>query len=117
MNRYVIVCLLLSSLVLAAGCRAKGGLAKDNAAFANASPETRQCWDRAMAAASTNDYATAQTLFYALLGASLSPEQKLAVGDASTALNDRFLKALQSGDPTAKAALAAMRQNPPNRPH
>lgn len=111
------ICVAVVALGFAAGCRAKASrVAQDNAAFAQASPETRQFWDSAMAAAATNDYATAQTMFYALLGTSLSPEQKVAVSDASTALNDRFLKALRAGDPAAQAALKAMRQHPPNRP-
>ncbi len=104
-------------LALATACHRDSERAPDSQPFTQAPEAVRRVWDLAVAADKTNDYATAQTLFYGLLREQLTPQQRQAVDEASTALNQRFLKSLQSGDPGAKAALAELRRNPPNRPH
>jgi hypothetical protein len=98
-----------------AGCSAKKGPTIDPNAFAAAPPEIKQAWDEASAADRTNGYAPAQTLYFALMREKLTPQQRQAVEQASTALNDRFTAALQKGDPAAQAALAELRAHPPNR--
>ncbi len=116
MSRWCIVCAAALSLALLVSCRAKNHSVQDAAAFSQAPPEMKQLWDLALAASATNDYVTAQTLFFGLLREQLTPEQRQAVASASTAVNDRLSKALQAGDPSAKAALAELRRRPPNRP-
>ncbi len=107
---------LAGLLGILSGCRGKSGRVPDDRPFAQAPAEVKQLWDVAVATGRTNDYATAQTIYYGLLRQPLTPGQRQAVADASTDVNNRMLKALQSGDPGAKAALAQLRRNPPNRP-
>ncbi len=105
-------------LVLAcvlSGCHGKRTSAPDSQAFAQAPQELKQLWEVAVNADGTNDYATAQTVYFSLMRQELTPEQRQAVNNASTALNARMTKALEAGDPAAKAALAELRKNPPNR--
>ena len=107
---------LVAGVGMAAGCGAKKAPTADAKVFAEAPVEIKQAWDEASTADRTNGYAPAQTLYYALMREKLTPEQRQAVNQASTALNDRLTAALQKGDPAAKAALAELRSNPPNRP-
>jgi hypothetical protein len=102
---------------LLAGCHAKSSRAFDGTAFVQAAPEIKQAWEEASAADRTNGYVPAQMLYYALSREQLTSQQSQAVVQASVALNDRLLAALQKGDPAAQAALAELRRNPPNRPH
>ncbi|HWV99630.1 MAG TPA: hypothetical protein VNZ64_08070 [Candidatus Acidoferrum sp.] len=101
---------------LLAGCRGKSGRGFDPNTFAQAAPEIKQAWEEASAADRTNGYASAQSLYFMLLRLQLSPQQRQAVEQASTGLNDRLSSALQKGDPDAKAALEELRRHPPNRP-
>ena len=104
-------------VVFLAGCHGSKERVPDSRPFAQAPADIKDLWDTALAADRTNDYAIAQTLYYGLLRQPLTPEQKQAVDAASTMLNNRMLRALQTGDPAAKAALAELRRSPPNRPH
>jgi hypothetical protein len=111
---------LLSILVvlLLPACSRSGGsglTARETQAFDKASPELKQSWTAALAAAKTNDYVGAQTLLYGLLGQQLTPEQQQAVQDEITVVKDNLTAAVQKGDPAAQAALQQLRQNPPNR--
>jgi len=99
------------------GCRAKANReAVASQSFVQAPDDLKQMWELALAAARTNDYATAQTLLFALMREQLTPEQRQAVNDESTALNDRLLKEVEKGDPAAKTALEELHLHPPNRP-
>jgi len=104
-------------LLLVAGCHPQSSPKVDAKAFAQAPPELQQFWDSAQTADQANNYAGALAIYYGLLRQPLTPEQRQAVSAASTALNQRFTKALQAGDPGAKAALSQIRANPPNRLH
>jgi hypothetical protein len=104
-------------LLFVAGCHSQSSPKVDAKAFAQAAPELKRFWDSAQTADQTNNYADAQAFYYTLLRKNLTPEERQAVSAASTALNQRFTKALQAADPGAKAALVQMRANPPNRMH
>ena len=119
MNRFVqkqrrFGCLSLL-LLFVAGSHSQSSPKADAKAFVQAAPELKRFWDSAQTADQTNNYADAQASYYALLRQNLTPEERQAVSAASSALSQRFTKALQEGDPGAKAALNQMRANPPNR--
>jgi len=106
-------------LLVAVGCgkNIAGPTAKDLKAFDSAPSEVKQMWDKASEADKTNDYATAETLLYAILRSEPSPDQREAATRKLTAVTQRLDSALEKGDPAAQAALEELRRNPPNRPH
>ena len=109
----------VAALALFTGCAQKTGTQLSSAdlkAFDSAAPEVKQMWSSALEVSKTNDYVGGQTLFYKLLSGELSPEQRAAVGKASTDLNNRLYAAFEKGDPQAQKAIQEMRSNPPNRP-
>src|SRR5690349_5016469 len=60
----------------------------DKQTFDSATPEIKQAWQAGLAAVSTNDYATAQNIFYSLLNQDLTPAQRQAVSKESTIVMD-----------------------------
>jgi hypothetical protein len=112
---FLVLALCLS---VTSGCKPKSGgppSAADLQAFSGASPELKQMWELALTADKTNGYATAETLFYALLRAGVTPDQKEAVVRRLTSVTERLDAGLEKGDANAKAALEELRRNPPNR--
>jgi hypothetical protein len=105
------------ALLLVVGCGHKSSAltAKDEAAFAQASPEVKQMWTKGCEAANANDYTTAYNLFYQLVNTGLTPEQKTAVTKVNAALNERLMAALEKGDPNAQKAFQEMKAQPPAR--
>jgi uncharacterized lipoprotein YddW (UPF0748 family) len=110
--------LLIPLSLLLVSCGHKGGselTSAEAAAFNQAPPEVKAMWVQAAEAAKTNGYVVAYNLYYELVNADLSPEQKQAVAKANTALNDRLMAGVDKGDPAAQHAIEEMRQNPPSR--
>lgn len=85
-------------------------------AFDSATPEIKQAWQGGLEAVSTNDYATAQNIFYSLLNQDLTPAQRQAVSKESTIVMDRVYAGVEKQDPAALKAMEEMRRNPPGRP-
>jgi hypothetical protein len=88
----------------------------DKQAFDSAPPEIKQVWLNGLEAANTNDYVTAQNLFYSLMDQDLSPAQKQAVANGTTIVMNRLYSGVEKGDPAALKAMEELRRNPPNRP-
>lgn len=79
--------------------------------FQSADPQTKADWDKASAAAETNDFVTAiLTLKKLQEQPGLTPEQRTAVNDSMTAANDQLSAAVQKGDPNATKALEEIRR-------
>jgi hypothetical protein len=87
----------------------------DKQAFDSAPAEVKQVWIRGLEAVNTNDYATAQNLFYSLLSQDLSPAQRQAVTKETSIVMDRVYSGVERGDPAALKTMEEMRRNPPNR--
>jgi len=88
----------------------------DRQAFDSAPPEVKEVWLKGLEAFNTNDYATAQNLFYnLLLSKELSPAQKQALANQTTIVMNRLYDGAQKGDQAAIKALEELRRNPPNR--
>jgi predicted small lipoprotein YifL len=110
--------LAVLALILLSGCGHKNATQltpAQAAAFDQASPEVKRMWNEASEASRTNGYVTAYNLYYELVNADLSPEQKEAVAKANTSLNERLLAAVNKGDPAAQQAIQEMRQHPSSR--
>jgi hypothetical protein len=108
-----------SGVFLLCGCGHKvpDGISNaDKQAFDSAPPELKEVWLKGLEAFNTNDYATAQNLFYSLLNQELSPAQKQAVANETTIVMNRLYSGAEKGDPDALKALEELRRNPPNRP-
>jgi hypothetical protein len=105
------------SFLLASGCSHNGGglSGKDDAAFDQAPPDVKQMWTKASDAAKANDYVAAYNLYYSLLNAELTPQQKQAVSKANGVLNERLLAAMEKGDTDAQKAMEEMRSHSPAR--
>ena len=102
--------------MLLAGCGKKALVTADDAqVFDQAAPELKQMWQTALAASKTNDYVTAEMVLYRLSRPELTPEQKDAINRHLTSLTERLNDAVAKGDPAAKAAVAELHRNPPNR--
>ena len=84
----------------------------DTKAFDSATPQLKQKWAQAQAAAATNDYVQAIVTLRAMLLRDLSKEQVQAVKDALSAFDAKMMKAVDRGDPAAKKALEALSSPP-----
>jgi len=105
-----------AALLLLAGCGKKAVVtAHDAQVFDQASPELKQMWQTALEASKTNDYVTAEMALYRLSRPELTSEQRDAISRQLTALTERLNDAVAKGDPAAKAAVAELHRNPPNR--
>jgi hypothetical protein len=107
------------AILILGGCSksAPGVTDRDTRAFDQASPELKQTWAAALEASKTNDYVTAETLLYGLLGQQPTAEQTDAIRKEIAALDARLRAAVAKGDPAAKAAFEQMQRNSPRRPH
>jgi hypothetical protein len=98
----------LTLLVAASGC--KPAVGSDGKQFQTATPEIKGSWDRAMAAAKTNDFAVAITTLQRLrLEPGMTPAQTQAIDKSLTTLNDQMYEAANSGDEKAKKAINDLR--------
>ena len=109
--------LLAAFVLIFAGC---GDKARDLAVskaqdFGNSSTELKQAWEKALEADKTNDYVMTETLLYWLTRQTLTADQRQAVDNQLTAVNQRLSDAVQKGDPAARTALQELRSNPPGR--
>jgi hypothetical protein len=104
--------LLLALLAIpVAGCKGGSAAESGSKAFQAASPELKTAWDKATAAAKSNDYATAILTFRAMrLAPNLTPDQEKAINDAAKEVDDRMYDAANAGDAKAKAALDELRK-------
>jgi hypothetical protein len=76
-----------------------------------AGPEVQADWQLAVAAAGTNDFATAiLTLRKLQSRANLTPEQQAVVAARMGSLNEQLAAAVQKGDPEATKALEEVRR-------
>ena len=118
MKSHLVLLAVLAAPLLVGGCGQKAGpalSAGDRQAFDKAAPEVKQVWDRALEADRTNGYVFAQKLLYGLSRQPLSPGQKDAVSNATTAISKRMYDAAEKGDAAALEAIRELRRNPPNR--
>ncbi len=105
-----------AALLLLAGCGKQALVtAGDPQVFDKAPPELKQMWQTALEASKTNDYVTAEMVLYRLSRPELTPEQSDAISRQLTSLTARLNDAVAKGDPAAKAAVAELHRNPPNR--
>ena len=109
--------LLTTIVLILVGCgdKRKNSGVNNTRAFANSSTEVQQTWEKALQADKSNDYVAAETSLYWLTRQTLTADQKQAVANQLTAVNQRLTEALEKGDPAARAALQELRSNPPNR--
>jgi hypothetical protein len=98
---------LIGALLLVAGCGSKAGkLTTDQVkAFDSAPPETKQAWDKALAAEKAKDYVAAQTEFASLGQMILSDEQRKILDDERAVFGQRLTQAADKDDPAAVQAL------------
>ena len=104
---------LIALAAVIAGCgQKKQALPAQTSAFDSASPEIQAQWRKASSAAQTNGYEIAVlTLREMQARSDLTGEQRAAVDNLSTSVNDRLSEAAEKGDANAKQALEDIRQN------
>src|SRR3954463_3581651 len=109
--------LLLFSLVctgLLPGCSKKdqAKAANQAKAFDAAAPGLKAEWDKILAGAAADDYATAISTCRKLQARTdLSEEQRTAVNDTMTVVNDKMTTAAEKGDAKARRAIEDLRAN------
>jgi hypothetical protein len=106
-------CLLLVALLGTVSCskQAKVSSSSRDQLFQSAAPEVKGLYERAVAAAKTNDYVGGMVIFMELQkNTSLTAEQRQAVGDSMTAIQDNVYEGINRGDPKAKEALNELRK-------
>jgi len=81
----------------------------DANAFNDASPELKEKWAKAQAAAATNDYVGSILTLRSMLSAGLSKPQVDAVQDALASYDAQLMKAVAKGDAAAQKALETLR--------
>ena len=99
------------SAALFCGCGRGGPKASsaDQKAFDGASPELRELWVQAQAAAATNDYVVAIMTLRSMLPRNLSEGQMAAVQNALGNCDSKLTRAASRGDPAAQKALETLR--------
>ena len=91
------------------GCSQKARLNEsDLKVFDGASPDLKQCWQTACAAAATNGYVETIVRLRVLMGENLSAAQRAGVEKAMTDIDARLMKAVNRGDPSAQKALETL---------
>ncbi len=96
-------------LFLACGPSAPKLTSADMKVFEAASPELKQSWARAQAAAGTNNYAMAILTLRSLLPQNLSVDQVEAVQNAIRTYNVKLVNAAGRGDVAAQKGLEDLR--------
>ncbi len=104
---------LLLALWISAGCgdSALKLTGDESKAFASAPAETRQLWEKALAAEKQSDFATGQQAFDSLAQMPLSEPQRQAWEKASTAFGLRLFEAARKNDPAAIKVIQDSAQN------
>lgn len=121
-NRHAFLFTIFSVVLISfppAGCSHKSGSNASNPngaahenAFDTAQAPIRSLWERATAAVSTNDYATAITTFRMLeKKKDLTAEQRKVVNEQLAMVSDELRVAVSKGYPGAKHALEQVREN------
>lgn len=107
----LLLSLAIGSTVLFSGCgpSAPKLTSADMKAFEAASPELKQTWARAHAAAGTNDYALAILTLRSLIPQNLSVDQVEAVQNAIRTYNVKLVNAASRGDAAAQKGLEDLR--------
>lgn len=112
--------ILAFALLLSAGCgnQAPKLTATQTNAFDNAPTETKQTWEKALAADKANDYMTAATLLNNLEQTTLSDPQKQALEVERANFGQRLVQAAEKNDPAAIKALqsSGTSRNAPKNP-
>jgi hypothetical protein len=109
------VILLAAGFLTLAGCSQKSDstaqAAAINSSFDSASPELKQHWDAAHAAAAKNDFSGAITHLLALAddSAKLAPEQATALRQFWSDFGTQAFQAASTGDKAAADALKQMK--------
>ncbi len=95
---------------LLAGCSKGNKLSSaDQNAFASATPELKQSWADAQAAAAANDHVKAILTLRAMINPALSPGQITAIHNALEASDAVLMKAASHGDLEAQKKLETLR--------
>ncbi len=105
---------MMAAFITLMGCnrQAPSTVTADPKTFESASAEIKADWDKALAAAATNDYATALLTCRKLQGLeALTPDQRAAVAKTMAAVEARLMDAAQKGDANATNALAEIRRH------
>lgn len=99
--------LLAGGLMLFVGCgqRAARLTAEQSRAFDSAPAETKQTWEKALAADKANDYVNAQNCLDSLGQMTLSDPQRQALETENTAFGARLMAAVDKNDPAAVKAV------------
>ena len=96
-----------AAVLAAAGCGERGVSlsSAQSKAFDGAPAETRQIWEKALAAEKAKDYVAAQTAFASLGQMFLSDQQHKVLDDERAAFGQRLTQAADKNDPAAIEAL------------
>jgi len=104
--------LALGLALIGCGKSASSKMAAGAKAFETASPALKDDWSKILAAANSHDYTTAILTCRKLQAfTELTPEQRAAVNDTMTAVNNQFTAAVAKGDADALKALQDLRQH------
>jgi hypothetical protein len=115
-KQFLVWCgIILGACLVFVGCGKKGG--GDIGSFDSAPPEIKALWNQATIADKANDYVNAATNYNQLvaLESKLTPKQFDAVVTASRTFTQHMVDAANSGDDSAKKALAQLMQSQNHR--
>jgi hypothetical protein len=101
--------MLCAALLFGCGQSSSKLTSADLKTFDGATPQLKQNWAQAQAAAATNDYVQAIVTLRSMLSANLSKEQIEAVHNALSACDAKLMKAVNRGDAAAQKALETLR--------
>ena len=108
------VCLLIVSLAIFAGaCGKSSGAAGpvNPKAFDNAKPEIKKMWDKAVTAASANDYVPAVLMCRSLAAREdITPDQKTSAENKLSEIYDKMNTSAGNGDKKAQEAADELRK-------
>ncbi len=100
---------LLAAFLTGCGPAAPKVTSADMQAFQSATPELKQAWTRAHAAAATNDYGLAIVTLRSMIPQNLTVEQVEAVQNSMRAYNVKLMTAADRGDAAAQKAIEMLR--------
>jgi hypothetical protein len=109
----VVAAFFLMALIAAAGCNKQAApkIASDTAAFDSASADVKDQWNKILAAAASNDYATAILGCRKLTATpDITTEQRAAANTTFAAVSQKMFDAAQKGDAAAQQAVQDVRK-------